>query len=238
VDEAGGRVSDIPYGTNYPEQPWLDRDGKPLEEPVTAELRQPESEEDKPGRRSVAAQLVDMARGAYSLGVTDTDDPYGVSRERPHIAMMLRGGKAGLRAELSRQFFTEHNSVPSQQALADACMVLEGFAQQQNPQRVYLRVGDCGGAIYIDMGDTTGRVIEISGGKWRVVDTAPVLFRRTKLTGELPHPHPGDLSRLWDFVAIDELDQPVMLAVLVAALVQVDVPHPILTLLAEQGSAK
>ncbi len=200
--------------------------------------RPDEAEEDKPGRRSVAAQLVDLARSHYRLGVTDTDDPFGVAADRPHIALMLRGGKTGLRAELSRRFFAETNTVASQQALADAAMVLEGFAAQEDPQRVYLRVAEQGGAVYIDMGDTEGRVVEISGGKWTVVDTAPVLFRRTKLTGAMPHPQPGGLSRLWQYVAVDKADRPLVLAWLVAALVQVDVPHTILVLIAEQGSAK
>ncbi len=44
--------------------------------------------------------------------------------------------------------------------------------------------------------------------------------------------------RLWDFVNVDAEDRPVLLAVLVAALIQCDVPHPVLALFAEQGSAK
>ena len=197
-----------------------------------------EDEDERPQRRSVAAQLVDLARAHYQLGVTDTDDPFGVTEEQPHIALMLRGGKTGLRAELSRRHFAETNTVASQQALSDACMVLEGFAAQESPQRVHLRVGEAGGAVYIDMGDTAGRVIEISGGRWRITDTAPVLFRRTKLTGQLPDPQTGNLAALWEFIGVAEADRPIVLAVLVAALVQVDVPHVILVLLAEQGSAK
>lgn len=204
--------------------------------PRSAALPSPEDEE--PARRSVAAQLVDMARAHYRLGVTDTDDPFGVTTDAPHIALMLRGGKTGLRAELSRRFFAETNTVASQQALADACMVLEGFAAQENPQRVYLRAAEHGGAAYIDMGDATNRVIEISGGNWRITDTAPVLFRRTKLTGELPTPQPGNGRQIWEFIGIDQADRPILLAVLVAALIQVDVPHVVLLLLAEQGAAK
>jgi hypothetical protein len=208
--------------------------------PWVADLPHMEPEQDdKPGRRSVAAQLVDMARGAYNLGVTDTDDPYGVSRDRPHIAMMLRGGRTGLRAELARRFFTENNTVASQQALADACTVLEGLAAQEDPRRVYLRVGECSGIVYIDTGDVAGSVITIAAGTWEITQCAPVLFRRTKLTGEMAKPvQGGDLSRLWEFVPIDEADQPVLLACLASALIQVDVPHPIPALLAEHGSAK
>ncbi|WP_170981216.1 toprim domain-containing protein [Mycolicibacterium sp. CR10] len=217
--------------------------GHTLDELVPAQDDAPAPERDvavdeKPGRRSVAAQLVDLARTHYRLGVTDTDDAFGVTAEHPHIALMLRGGKTGLRAELSRRHFADTDSVASQQALADACMVLEGFAAQEDPQRVYLRVAEQGGAVYIDLGDTECRVIEITGGRWRITDTAPVLFRRTKLTGALPYPHPGKLDALWSFIGIDVDDRPILLAVLVAALVQVDVPHVVLVLLAEQGSAK
>jgi hypothetical protein len=55
----------------------------------------------------------------------------------------------------------------------------------------------------------------------------------------MPLPPPdGDVTRLWDFVNVDADDRPVLLAVLVAALIQCDVPHPVLALFAEQGSAK
>ena len=73
----------------------------------------------------------------------------------------------------------------------------------------------------------------------RSTNTAPVRFLRTKLTGAMPLPPPdGDVARLWDFVNVAAEDRPVLLAVLVAALVQCDVPHPVLALFAEQGSAK
>jgi hypothetical protein len=207
--------------------------------PLPSEPPPDNGQDDKPGRRSVAAQLVDLARAEYSLGLSDTDEPYGVSVDCPHIALMLRGGRTGLRVELARRYFADHNMVASQQALADACMVLEGFAARQTPQPVYLRVGEHNGAVYIDTGDTEGRVIRISGGGWRPTDTAPILFRRTKLTGQMAEPVVGsDLSGLWEFVTIDEADRPVLLAWLVAVLILIGVPHPILALLAEQGSAK
>lgn len=209
----------------------------PIEQPAINN-KSPDEDDERPQRRSVAAQVVDLARSEYVLGVTDTDEPFGVSTSRPHIAMLLRGGRTGLRAELSRQFFALNNTVPSQQALADAGMVLEGFATQEAPRRVYLRVGDSDGAVYLDMGDPDCHAIEIRGNGWRLVDTAPVLFRRTKLTAALPIPHLGKLSKLWEFVAVAEEDRPLVLAWLVAALVQTDVPHPILALLAEQGATK
>ncbi len=46
------------------------------------------------------------------------------------------------------------------------------------------------------------------------------------------------MSRLWDFVNVATEDRPVFLAALIAALVQCDVPRPVLALFAELGSTK
>jgi hypothetical protein len=100
-------------------------------------------------------------------------------------------------------------------------------------------VADHEGAIFVDTGRPDGQVVRIGGGRWAMSSTAPVRFLRTKLTGAMPVPHPdGDVTRLWDFVNVATEDRPVLLAALVAALVQCDVPHPVLALFAEQGSAK
>lgn len=192
-------------------------------------------------RRSQSAQLVDLALAQYKLGMSDQEEPFGTLAVQPHIALPLRGGRTGLRAELARRYFEIHNAVPSQQALADCCMVLEGRAAQQDRVQLNLRVAQGrSGAIYLDMGDGAGRIIEISDGTWKLIAAAPVMFRRTKLTGRMPLPHPGsgDLDALWEFVPVDEADRPIVLAFLVAAWVTPDAPHPILALLAEQGSAK
>jgi hypothetical protein len=206
--------------------------------PMEPEGAEPASE--KPPRRSQASQLVDQALAEYELGVSDTDEPFGVHANLPHVAMLLRGGRTGLRVGLARDYFAKHDAVASQQALSDACAVLEGYAAQKPPRPLHLRVAQDGGAVYIDVADPAGHVIEIGCGDWKVVDTAPVLFRRTKLTGAMPYPHrrPNDLPLLWDFVLVEEEDRPVVLAWLVSALVQPDVPHPILVLLAEQGATK
>ena len=193
----------------------------------------------KKKRRSVAAQLVDLATSHYRLGVTDSDEPFGTSSQQPHIARMLRGGKTGLRAELARRYFDDHNLVPSQSALADACTVIEGRAATQTPQKVWLRVAETPDAAWIDLGDRDCRVIRISGGGWTVENAAPVLFRRTALTAPMPLPQPGGtLDELWRFVPIAEEDRDLLLAYMVAALIQADVPHPVLLLSAEHGSAK
>jgi hypothetical protein len=190
-------------------------------------------------KKSVAARLVGMAQERYLLGVSDEGEPFGADRSRPHLAMLLRGGRAGLRADLAARHFAETGAVAGGQALTDSTLILEGLAAMQPPERMHLRVADHEGTIYVDTGRPDGQVIRIGQGRWAVTNTAPVRFLRTKLTGAMPLPSPdGDVTRLWDFVNVDAEDRPVLLAVLVAALIQCDVPHPVLALFAEQGSAK
>jgi hypothetical protein len=191
-------------------------------------------------KRSVASQLVDMARDSYVLGISDDGLPFGVYPDVAHVAMLLRGGKLGLRAELARRYFEKQDAVPASQALADACTVLEGYASQEVARPLHLRVAAAAGRVYIDMADPPAdRVVVIGGGTWDLDTSAPVVFRRTALTSPLPEPQrDGNLELLWDYVNVAERDRAVLLAVLVAALVQPDAPHVILGLLAEHGSAK
>lgn len=231
-DEARGELGG--HGHND----WMTMVNPQQAPPQQAAPQQAGSKAQKP---SVASQLVAMALKGYTLGVGDDGTPYGTKAQRPHIALPLRGGKLGLRTELARRYFKAHNGVvPSSQALTNAITVLEGYAAQATPRPLHLRVAGHDGKIYIDTADAQDRVIEISGGAWKFVNGAvPVIFRRTEPTGPMPDPvRSGDPSKLWKYIRITEKDRPILLAVLVSALIQPDVPHVILAFLAEHGCAK
>jgi hypothetical protein len=219
-----------------------------LEQLMTRPLGDPVDEPPPPQQevRAASGVLVDIASADYTLGVTDSGDPYGIHCDTPHLALMLRGGRTGLRAALARRYWDACNAPAPQQAIADACLVLEGLAVQEDPRPVHLRIAENTqglqyglGQAHIDMGDAEGQVITIYNGTWAIDKTAPVLFRRTKLTGEMPKPHAdGNYSQLWEFVPVLEVDRPLLLAWLVQALIQADTPHPVLALVAEHGSIK
>lgn len=191
------------------------------------------------GKPSAATALVRLATERYRLGITADGDPFAVAKETSHVVKMLRAGRTGLRAELSSAYFAKHDRTAPQQALADALLVLEGQARNAEPEQVHLRIANYGDVTYIDMGDTSERAISIGPGGWSLVDTAPVLFYRTRLTGAYPVPsRGGSLESLWATVNIATEDRPLVLAWLVHALISPDTPHPILSLFAEQGSGK
>jgi hypothetical protein len=193
-------------------------------------------------KKSAATVLVELAMSRYYLGVTDEGEPFAVEKTGSHIARMLRGGKTGLRAAMSRAYFESQGRAAPQQALADALLVLEGRCADATPTPVHLRVAELDGVHYIDLGATgndENSVVRLDGTGWTIAKDVPVLFRRTKVTGAFPLPVVGgSLSPLWELVNVSADEQPLVLAWLVAALIGPDIPHPILSLFAEQGSGK
>lgn len=192
----------------------------------------------KPPAKSAATLLVEMARDAYHLGVSDAGEPFGIPKRGPPIVHMLRGGRVSLRGELARSYFRGRARVAPQQALGDALVTLEGFALEEEPTTLYQRVARHDGALWVDLGCAKGRAVRIEPGGWTFVDKSPVMFKRTPLTGALPTPVAGSqLDELWSWVHATPEDRPLLAAYLVATLIP-DIAHPVLGLFGEQGSGK
>ena len=78
------------------------------------------------------------------------------------------------------RYFAATATAPSSQAIEDALRVYEGYAKHQGPvHKLFLRIGEHDGAVYIDLGDAQWRSVEVKGDGWRLIDRAPVsLFAR------------------------------------------------------------
>ncbi|GAA1877879.1 hypothetical protein GCM10009836_69070 [Pseudonocardia ailaonensis] len=196
------------------------------------------ADSEKTAKKSAATKLVELAKEGYSFGVTPDGEPFALPIEGPKIVRLLRGGRQSLRAELADQYFDATGSTASQAALSDACMVLEGKAQRLDPTELYLRVARRHDVLVLDLGDATGAAVVVDAAGWKVVETPPVLFRRTALTGEIPRPQRGgDLGKLWAGINVADKYRPLLAAVLVAAL-EPNIPHPATLLTGEQGTGK
>lgn len=190
-------------------------------------------------KRSVAAVLVDLALERYTFGCSPDGEAFAVSLPDGHVVRMLKGGQVSLRSELASAYRRSTGKVAGQQALADAMLVLAGMAEEAEPDPIALRVAEHGRSVWVDLGDRAERAVAISATGWQLSTTAPVKFRRTKLTGALPEPVAGgSIEELWGLVNITPADRPLVLAWLVAALVRPDIPHPVLALFGEQGTGK
>ncbi|MFJ9375757.1 ATP-binding protein [Streptomyces sp. NPDC101455] len=209
-------------------------------DPTRPAARRPEHGDGGGKPPPAAARIVAMAREQYRFVTSPDGRPYAVALNGPNTALPLRN-KGGLRQRLARQFADAYpGEVASQSALADAMTVLEGLAEDDDPEPVHLRVGcDPAGAVVVDLGSTDGRAVVVTGTGWNVVDRAPVLFRRSGAMAPMPPPVlDGDgLAKLHALLNMDLPTFHQLVAWLVAAWIP-DIPHPILVCKGEQGTGK
>jgi hypothetical protein len=189
------------------------------------------------GKPSQSKLLIDLAVEHYGFAMTPDGRPFAIAKDGPRVARMLRGGRDSMRAELAARFFERYSKAASTAALADAVLIMEGMASRAT-EAVHLRIGPTAGGIVLDLGDDTGRAVVVSADGWQIADRSPVLFERSELTGPLPVPiRGGDVEELRDLLNVDPHSWPLVVGFLVAALVP-DIPHPIMALFGEQGTAK
>jgi hypothetical protein len=192
------------------------------------------------GGDTKATQLIKTAKDHYTFGVTTGGDVFAVPKAGPNVARQLRGGRRSLRSELARRYYEETKTAANAQALADALLVLEGEAQGAEPTEPALRAArdPASGDLVLDLGRDDGLVVIVGPHGWEVSERSPVLFWRTNAT--LPLPVPVDGGRLAELRALLNVpgeDWPLILAWLAAALFP-DIPHPVLLLRGEHGTAK
>jgi hypothetical protein len=210
-----------------------------IEAPAPAPARHGGGRADQP---SQADQLVQLAIANYTLGQSTTG-PYAVPLRGPRLALALRGGGNSLRQHLAAKYSRAMGKTATTGALADALNTLEGFAADEDPSDVELRLardtGDDGtDRLVLDLGDAAGRAIIAGPGGWTVLDRSPVVFRRTALTLPLPLPvRGGNLEELRHLLNVTDETWPQLVGWLVAAMLP-DLPHPIALLTGEQGTGK
>lgn len=198
------------------------------------------------GKPSQATRLVGLARRNYRTVLGSDGKTYAVPLEGARVALTLRG-ENGLRTRLARAYFDDTQSAAGASAIADAMTVLEGQAVDTEPEPVALRVARHEDALVLDLGTSDGRAVVVKPDGWEIVDESPVLFRRTRLTSPLPTPARATgaetrtgvdgFDRLRGLLNVSESGFRLMAAWLVAGLFP-GIPHPILALTGEQGTAK
>lgn len=141
---------------------------------------------------------------------------------------------------LGKLFYDQCGKAPNSQGISDALVTLESMAYYDGPEHeVFCRVGEHDGKIYVDIGDSTWRAIEISVDGWRIIDGAPIRFYRTKTMLPLAIPERG--GRWDDLRGITNLSSDRAWILTIAWGVQAFWPHgpySHLDLGGEQGSGK
>lgn len=197
-----------------------------------------ESEGDDAEKKSASTRLVELARSRYTFGVSTDGETFAIPRSGPLVVSTLRGNRHSLRGQLARAYFAQTGRAAPQQALADALLVIDGMAQEDDERALHLRAAEHDGRLWLDLGDPSGKAVSIGPDQWTLHDAPPVLFKRTALNSPLPEPEPGGtLDDLWRFLNVAEADRPLVVAWLVATL-YADMAHPVLAFFGEQGTGK
>ncbi|MEU6351593.1 hypothetical protein ABZ896_19995 [Streptomyces sp. NPDC047072] len=221
---------------------------------------EPESAPPPPARAAERGPKLTQADVLLRLGMDEyhlvqhDNTSYAVPLDGPPIARPLRakggfGGTGSLRQLLNRSYVLRTGRAPGQGSLTDAIAAMDALALDAEKQPVHLRVApdpvDPHGT-WLDLGRADGLSVCIEPGTWSVT-TPPVhegpLWRRTKLTGELPLPErdPGGwqtgIGLLRELSPLSEQAWPLAVAWLLAAL-RPDMPRPVAYFNGERGTAK
>ncbi len=193
-----------------------------------------------PERRagSLSTELVALAREQYHVIRGSDAQTYAVAKTNPGIAIPLRGSRDGLRQQLAAAYFDQRGRAATAVALADMLNVVEGDALRADSVPVDLRVSDRDGALYIDRATPKAAAIRVTPTGWGVTGNPPVIFRRTALSAPLPEPaRGGSLAPFRALLNVDDAGFRLLIGWLLAAYLP-GIPHPILALLGQQGTAK
>ena len=119
---------------------------------------------------------------------------------------------------------------------------LEGLAAQAayggEARKVFARVGETHGCVYVDLGDETGRAVRCDKRRWSIIDDPPVAFIREG-THPLPIPvHGGSVDLLRGLVNVaDDSDFRLLVGWCLTTLHPAR-NYPVLVLQGERGSGK
>jgi hypothetical protein len=199
-----------------------------------------ETDAAEPTRRSQATILTELVlqSGAELFHTPDRTGFATVPADGHRETWRIKS--TGMRLWLRHRYYTATGGSPYAQAVTDALEQLESqalFVGAEHP--VFVRIGEAGGNIYVDMANDRWEVIEVRSDGWRVLPASPVRFQRMR--GTLPLPYPtkgGKLVALRRFIHVEtSTDFRLVLSWLVMALWPRG-PYPPLIFEGPQGSAK
>lgn len=190
------------------------------------------------GEGNLTEMLVKLAEGAV-LFHDHNQTAYAKVRVADHFEVMKVKSnlfRLWLRGKLKREKDRSANG----EALKEAIEEIESAALfDGKAEKVFVRVGEKDGKVYLDLADERWRCVEIDADGWRILDNSPVSFIRPK--GQLPLSPPVKGGTIDDLRALlntkDEGDFVLIVAWLIGCL-HPRGPYPLLILNGEQGSAK
>lgn len=140
-------------------------------------------------KRSQADIFVELANAEAEIFRDDSDQFFATITKANGGKFTYPLNSMAFRSWLSNRFYEIHRRVASSSStVSAACDVLRGQHADEPTREVFTRIAATPNAIYYDLCDPTGRVVEITAQGWKVIAAAPVPFVRPR--GMLPAPEP------------------------------------------------
>lgn len=169
-------------------------------------------------------------------------EPYATVKVNEHHEHMKVNSK-NFEKFLRREYFKKTHKTPKN--ISDSIKLLDAIASAEEKIKINNRVaiGE-DGCIYYDLINEKWECIKIMPNKWEIINIkdAPVLFDRYSHQKEqiIPEKYNSkDAKLLLDYVNLEpDSEEALLLLVYIASCFIADIPHPVLFLIGERGSAK
>jgi len=211
---------------------------KEVKQIATSLAKYKPAEASSKGGGNQATRLVELAANAELFHSPD-HEPYATIQVDGHAeTLCLNDSK--FEKWLAALYYGKFESTASAHAFGEAIGALEGRALYKSPkEKVFTRIGEYKGALYLDLGDVEWKAVKITAEGWKVVSNPRIKVRRPPGMNALPTPKKGgsiqDLREFVNFASEDDFK--LMVGWMIGAL-NPHGPYPILVLQGEAGSAK
>jgi hypothetical protein len=201
-------------------------------------------EEDDKGIRSAADLLVQLAIENTSLLFKDQ---YGMAHAQVHIAdhdEIIRVESSKFKRYLARLFYDRNgNKVVNADSITNAIQVIQAKAEYEGQTiPLSLRVAWQNGDIYFDLSNNEWQCIKISQHNWELIDHSPypMFIRYNQISQTEPdRNYEHDIfDRFLKLTNLKENHDRILIKAYIISLFVPDIPHAMLILHGEKGSAK
>jgi hypothetical protein len=143
---------------------------------------------------------------------------------------------------LAKLFWDKYQKVISGDAVTNATQILQAKAEYESETYpLALRVAWSLNSIYYDLTDEAWRSVKISSDGWEIEHETPILFTRHKAMPQVLPSREYDadiLDKLLNLMNLKDPRHKLLVKVYMASLFVPDIPHVILNLYGDKGSAK
>lgn len=146
---------------------------------------------------------------------------------------------APFRHFLTRKFHDKFGKTPRKEDILSIVDLLDSIAASREVHKTYLRIAEHDNKIYIDLGRSDWKILEISAEGWKLVDRAPVRFIRHGRITPIPEPRRGgSWKNVIELLRLSDRESIILTLSWMLQAVWPHGPYVHLVLEGEQGSGK